>query len=94
MRGERGRYALCIQVEKDEDLQLRKLYETIPDEVAAKHGHIRVVDESGEDYLYTSEAFVFLDLPREAELALRPRPKPRSAKHVYPALQRMGPTRR
>lgn len=94
MRENRRRYALCVQAEEDEDLQVRKVYEVLPDDLAGKRGHIRVVDESGEDYLYPAESFVLLDLPREVERALRPRSKPRSAKHANPTLQRRGHARR
>lgn len=94
MRENRRRYALCVQADADEDLQLRKVYEVLPDALAAKRGHLRVVDESGEDYLYPAESFVLLDLPLEAERALRPQSKPRSAKHANPALQRTGQARR
>lgn len=94
MRENRRRYALCVQAEKDEDLEVRKVYEVLPDELAATRGHLRVVDESGEDYLYPADAFVLLDLPEEAEHALLPKPKGRSAKHANPALQRPGSARR
>ena len=39
-------------------LERRKLYQLIPDEVAAKHHQLRVVDESGEDYLYPESCFL------------------------------------
>lgn len=44
-------------------LELRKLYQVLPDSVGSAHGQIRVVDESGEDYLYPSSFFVPVDLP-------------------------------
>jgi hypothetical protein len=44
-------------------LELRKLYLVLRDPVANKNGQIRVVDESGEDYLYPSSYFVPIDLP-------------------------------
>ena len=69
----RRRYALCVQADEGEDIVVRKVYEVLPDELAAKRRHVRVVDESGEDYLYPAELFVLLDLPREVERALRPR---------------------
>jgi hypothetical protein len=53
-----------------EDLETRKIYQVLPDHEAAKEGYIRIVDESGEDYLYPESYFVFVDLPREAEAAL------------------------
>ena len=39
-------------------LERRKLYEVLPDPAAAKHGLLRVVDESGEDYLYPEDFFL------------------------------------
>ena len=57
------RFALCIRDDGSEDLEERKLYQVIPDRSAAKEGYLRVVDESGEDYLYPSELFVPVRLP-------------------------------
>jgi hypothetical protein len=45
-------------------LELHKIYRIIPDEAAAADGDIRVVDESGEDYLYSSDRFVESELPQ------------------------------
>lgn len=64
------RYLLCVRNKGCEDLEPRKLYEQLPDPRAAEDGHVRVVDESGEDYLYPADYFVAVDLPREAERAL------------------------
>jgi hypothetical protein len=44
-------------------LELRKLYLWLPDDAAKEHDQLRVVDESGEDYLYPSSFFVPIDLP-------------------------------
>lgn len=52
-------------------LELRKLYEVIADSFAAERGLVRVVDESGEDYLYSERYFVAVSLPRAVEAALR-----------------------
>ena len=52
-------------------LELRKLYQVVPDGTAAKLNQIRVVDESGEDYLYPEEYFVPVQLPQAAERAVR-----------------------
>jgi hypothetical protein len=52
-------------------LELRKLYQVIADATAAKLGQIRVIDESGEDYLYPAEYFVPVQLPQSAEKAVR-----------------------
>ena len=62
------RYALCVHAEGDLDLEPRKLYEVLPDKRAAADGYLRVIDESGEDYLYPARFFVPLPLPPEAEL--------------------------
>ena len=44
-------------------LELRKLYEFVPDSAADKHGQIRLIDESGEDYLFPASLFVHVELP-------------------------------
>jgi hypothetical protein len=51
-------------------LELRKLYEIIPDSTAAAHKYLRVVDESGEDYLYPANYFVPVELPRAVQKAV------------------------
>jgi hypothetical protein len=51
-------------------LEIRKLYQSIPDEHAGRLGQIRVIDESGEDYLYPEEYFVPVQLPHAAERAV------------------------
>ena len=68
------RFLLCVRNTGCEDLELRKLYEHLPDDVAAREGYVRVVDESGEDYLYPKTYFVAVRLPGEAERALAIRP--------------------
>ena len=44
-------------------LEVGKLYPVIPDAEAAKHGYLRVIDESGEDYGYSAERFFLLQVP-------------------------------
>ena len=56
-------FALCVRNDGSEDLEQRKLYQVLPDRAAAREGYLRVVDESGEDYLYPSKLFVALRLP-------------------------------
>jgi len=64
-------FVVCIKNEGyAASLELRKIYENIPDERAAEHQMIRVIDESGEDYLYPSDFFVLIDLPKPVEEAL------------------------
>jgi len=64
------RFLLCVRNKGCEDLDLRKLYEQLPDARGAKEGFVRVVDESGDDYLYPASHFIAVELPREAEQAL------------------------
>ena len=56
-------FALCVEDGGMEDLEARKLYQILPDREAAREGYIRVVDESGEDYIYPSHLFVPVRLP-------------------------------
>ena len=51
-------------------LELRKIYQTVPDNRAAEHGMIRVIDESGEDYLFPSKYFAPIKLPKKLIEAL------------------------
>src|SRR5262245_21021373 len=48
-------------------LELHEVYRVLPDTRAAEDGFIRVVDESGEDYLYSAKRFVQVELPRQVE---------------------------
>ena len=65
-----GKFVLCIRNEDCEDLEPRKLYLVLPDETAAVDGYVRVIDESGEDYLYPQDYFLPIELPKAAEKAL------------------------
>ena len=48
----RRSFAVCVRNDGYEvSLELRKIYEVVPDKVAARHRQVRVIDESGEDYL-------------------------------------------
>ena len=51
-----------------ESLEVRKLYAVLPDERAAANDYIRVIDETGEDYLYPAKYFVVIQLPPEAKI--------------------------
>jgi hypothetical protein len=64
-------FALCVENKDCEDLEKRKIYQVLPDEEAEKEGYIRVIDESGEDYLYPKPYFIVIPLPREAKEALQ-----------------------
>ena len=65
------KFALCVDNKDCEDLERRKIYQVLPDEEAEKEGFLRIVDESGDDYLYPQSYFVLVQLPREAQEALQ-----------------------
>jgi hypothetical protein len=64
------RFVICLKNEGCEDLEPRKVYRVLPDETAAEDGYIRVIDESGEDYLYPESYFLSIELPHAAQKAL------------------------
>ena len=51
-------------------LELHKIYRVIPDEDAAQDGDIRVIDESGEDYLYSADRFIPIEVPKALERSI------------------------
>ena len=51
-------------------LELHKIYRVLPDEDAARDGDLRVIDESGEDYLYSAERFVPIVVPEAVQKSL------------------------
>jgi hypothetical protein len=57
------RFVVCIQSGGEDDLEPRKVYRVLPDRAAARDDYLRVIDESGEDYLYPAELFAPLKLP-------------------------------
>lgn len=58
-------FLLCIKNENHPaSLEVRKVYRAIPDEAATARHFVRVIDESGEDYLHPDSYFVAIDLPR------------------------------
>ncbi len=63
-------FAVCIDnSEYPASLELHKVYQVLPDEDAVVDGDIRVIDESGEDYLYPADYFILVKLPHEVEQA-------------------------
>ncbi len=68
---DKPQFAICV---KNEDypasLQLWKVYRVLPDEKGARHNLIRIIDESGEDYLFPASYFVSVKLPQAVETAL------------------------
>jgi hypothetical protein len=64
-------FAICIENgEYAGALELRKVYEILDDDAAARRNYIRVIDESGEDYLYPAKWFVGVDVPDNVEQLL------------------------
>lgn len=64
MRSGRRRLVLCACNQGYQvTLERGKFYSTVPDTSARRHGQIRVIDESGEDYLYPAEFFTVIELP-------------------------------
>lgn len=64
-------YILCIDDGGyPESLEVRKIYPVLPDEKAASRDYVRIIDETGEDYLYPMKYFVALNLPPEVIAAL------------------------
>jgi hypothetical protein len=68
---ENCQFALCVENKDCEDLEKCKIYKALPDDDAEKEGYLRVIDESGEDYLYPQSYFILVHLPREAQEALQ-----------------------
>lgn len=67
----RPRFAVCIDnTGYPSSLERYKIYRVLPDEEAARDGDIRIVDESGEDYLYHATCFVTIEVPPEVEHAI------------------------
>ena len=62
-------FAICVENRGAEDLDIRKVYRVLHDKDAAATGYVRVIDESGEDYLYPADYFVFVELPQKAKRA-------------------------
>lgn len=68
MPGKSKELVICVKNEGYAvSLERRKLYVVLADAQAAKHGQLRVVDESGEDYLYPQEFFVAVELPKSLQ---------------------------
>jgi hypothetical protein len=68
---EKKKFVVCVKNEGYEvSLELRKIYEVVLDAKAAEHRLVRVVDESGEDYLYPQAYFLPIELPQHLEEAI------------------------
>jgi hypothetical protein len=63
-------FAICIAGEPDGDLEAWKLYRVLPDPKAKEVGCLRVIDESGEDYLYPQTRFAIVNLAEDVRKKL------------------------
>jgi hypothetical protein len=64
-------FVICIEnSDYPASLEKRKIYEVVTDQKASQLDHIRVIDESGEDYLYPTSCFVEAHLPEAVEKAV------------------------
>ena len=72
MRSTRKGFVVCLRNKGYEvSLELRKIYQVLPDPEAAKHKQVRVIDESGEDYLYPQSFFAPIELPQPLRRAVQ-----------------------
>lgn len=66
-----ARFAICINDGGYvDDLKVRTVYQILVDASAARSNYVRIIDETGEDYLYPANLFVEIEVPREVEEAL------------------------
>ena len=66
-----GRFAVCVRNDGYEaSLERNKIYAVLPDDEAERDGDLRVVDESGEDYLFGADRFVVIDVPVAVKASL------------------------
>jgi hypothetical protein len=65
MTHEHAEFALCVANAGYDDLEVWKVYRTLPDPKASEVGCLRVIDESGEDYLYPADRFVQVAFPED-----------------------------
>jgi hypothetical protein len=65
------KFVICLNNrEYPSSLELHKVYRVLPDVDADIDGDIRIIDESGEDYLYPADYFVSVNLPMEVKESL------------------------
>ncbi len=66
-----AQFVVCIHnAAYPASLELHKIYRALLDEDAAREGDVRVIDESGEDYLYPADWFIPIEVPREVARSL------------------------
>jgi hypothetical protein len=71
MTARRKAFVICLRNEGYEaSLERRKIYQSLSDPAAAGHGQIRVIDESGEDYLFPARYFRSIELSQSLRRAV------------------------
>lgn len=71
MANNKKRFVICIKNQGyAASLEIRKLYAAVPDAKLEKRGLLRVVDESGEDYVYPASLFIAAQLPQRVQRAI------------------------
>jgi hypothetical protein len=71
MRSSEKMFAICVKNPGCEvSLETRKLHQVLQDPEAEKHRQIRIIDESGEDYLYPENFFMIIELPTTLQRAV------------------------
>ena len=66
-----NRFAICLEADPEDDVELQKVYPVLEDVDAEQDGMLRVIDESGDDYLYETSRFLILTLPAAEARTLR-----------------------
>ena len=68
MKGKRQRFVLCLDnTDYEASLIVGKVYRVLPDAKAVKDDLVRIIDESGEDYLYHESQSAWVDFPKPVE---------------------------
>ncbi len=71
MKNKKQQFVVCIDnTEYPASLELHKIYRLLPDDDAAVDGDIRIIDESGEDYLFSASCFAPIEVPVQVEESL------------------------
>ena len=71
LNAQKSKFVICIDTGGNVDLELRKVYRVKADKNSAREGLVRVIDNSGEDYLYPVEYFVTVRVPPKAAKLVR-----------------------
>jgi hypothetical protein len=66
-----SQFAICLKNIGCEDLIIRKVYRVLPDKKAGQAKYLRIIDESGEDYLYPAAYFFVIEVPQKVERSLQ-----------------------